>query len=84
MRVQEGRDRLQQYVYVFARPTRFVDEHGDKKHDVQCLYAGRMNLGIDTHLPNPFVWLRFFIELPFNKALEIIEFLETSDLWRKK
>jgi len=35
-----------------------------------------MNLGIDTHLPNPFAWLRFFIELSFNKPLEIIEFLE--------
>ena len=57
---QEGRGRLQQYVYVFAWATRFVDEHGDKKHDMQCLYAGRTNLGIDARLPNPFAWSRFF------------------------
>jgi hypothetical protein len=43
---------LRQYVDVFVQPTHFVDVHEDKRHDVKCQHAEKMNLIFDTHHPN--------------------------------
>jgi hypothetical protein len=74
--VQEGIDRPQQCAYVFVQPIHFVDEHEDKKHDVQYLYAGRMSLGIGTRPPICLHGQDFFIELSFNKTLKVMKFLK--------
>jgi hypothetical protein len=74
---QEGIDRPQQCAYVFVQQIHFVDEHEDKKHDAQYLYAGRMSLGTGTCPPQSVCMVKiFFIELAFNKTLKVTKFLK--------
>jgi hypothetical protein len=40
-----------QYGDLFFQQIHSADAHGDKKHDVLCLYVGRMSLFFDTHPP---------------------------------
>jgi hypothetical protein len=52
-----------QYGDVFFQQIHSADAHEGKRHDVLCLYVGRMSLIFDTQPPPPnrFEWLGFFL-----------------------